>query len=418
MQTLCPLCGQPLPEAINADQLRVKIARLAMPLIQTEQKRLDAEFKDKLVAEKEIARQQAERDLRREIVEAKQHAAKVQEQAARDRERLEKAHADEIVAERESARKEAERSLTRELTDARKRLEEAEQRHEKQLDKTRQELESRLKKEAATAVRLATREAESKFEKLQAEKEKDQLRHAAEQAKLQTQLDTLSRKLEKQTAEQLGEEAESDLFVQLAQAFPGDRIERIGRGVKGADILHNVMEGPKVLGRIVYECKNVLNWQNEFIAHAKHYQTQYETPNVIVVSRVFPRKDKDFSVVDGIPVVSQRLAVSLASVIRAGVVDIGNLRLSGKERDGKTEELFNYVVSDKFVTRFREIAEGIASLRALQEKARKWHENTWQAETKIHDCIDNRHREIDAQMRLITQGDMARNKVLELVTAS
>jgi Uncharacterized protein conserved in bacteria (DUF2130) len=64
--------------------------------------------------------------------------------------------------------------------------------------------------------------------------------------------------------------------------FPNDKIERIGRGVKGADIVHEVMDGAKAAGRVIYESKNTSIWQNGFIAQAKKYQTQYETPHVLV----------------------------------------------------------------------------------------------------------------------------------------
>ena len=97
------------------------------------------------------------------------------------------------------------------------------------------------------------------------------------------------------------------------------------------------------------------------------------------------------------------MAVPLAAVIREGVIDIAKLRLSGKFRDEKSQELFEYIVGDKFCTRFREMAEGVASLREQQQKERTWHENAWQAEAKIHERIENRHREVDAQIRAIVR---------------
>lgn len=262
-------------------------------------------------------------------------------------------------------------------------------------------VEGRVEKEMASTLRLATRENEAKLGKLQAERERDKIRYESELAKTQGKLDDLSRKLEKQTGEQLGAEAELDLFTELRHAFPDDKIERIGRGVKGADIVHHVMDGAKVAGRIVYESKNTLGWQNGFIAQAKKYQTQYETPHVMIVTRVFPSKHKGFCIVKDIPVVEKRVAIALATVIRDGVIEIAKLRLSGKFHDEKSQELFEYVIGDKFCTRFREIAEGVAVLREQQQKSRTWHENAWLAEAKIHDRLENRHREIDAQIQTI-----------------
>jgi hypothetical protein len=177
------------------------------------------------------------------------------------------------------------------------------------------------------------------------------------------------------------------------------------------------MDGTKVVGRIIYESKNTSSWQNGFIAQAKKYQTQYETPHVLIVTRVFPSKEKGLCVVKDIPVVERRTAVALATVIREGVIEIAKLKLSDKFHDEKSQELFEYIVGDKFCTRFREMAENIASLREQQQKERTWHENAWQAESKIHERIEGRHREVDAQIRAIVRGS-SRRETLKVAPGS
>src|SRR5208337_3572729 len=134
-------------------------------------------------------------------------------------------------------------------------------------------------------------------------------------------------------------------------------------------------------------------------------------PHVMVVTRVFPSKHKGLCTVRDIPVVERRMAVALAMVIREGVIEIAKLRLGGKFRDEKSQELFEYIVGAKFCTRFREIAEGVASLREQQQKERTWHENAWQVEAKIHEQIENRYREVDAQIRaIVREGSNGKSK--------
>jgi hypothetical protein len=322
MPRQCPLCSQPLPEAIDQNELQARIEKLASPALAIEKKKLKEEFETQLVAEREMARQRAERQFQQQ------------------------------------------------LRAAEKRAKDADDRRQKDVEQARKDAEDRLKKEVAQTVRLATRENELKLEKLQADREKEKIRYEAELATVQGKLEDLSRKLEKQSGEQLGSEAELDLFTELKQVFPQDRIEKIGKGVKGADIVHVVMDGTKVAGRIVYESKNTSAWQNGYVAQAKKYQTQYETPHVMIVTRVFPSKHKGLCNVRDIPAVERRMAVALAMVIREGVIEIAKLRVSGKFRDEKSQELFEYIVGDKFCTRFREMAEGIASLREQQQKER------------------------------------------------
>lgn len=78
------------------------------------------------------------------------------------------------------------------------------------------------------------------------------------------------------------------------------------------------------------------------------------------------------------------------------------MRLSNTAREGKAQELFEYVLSDEFVTRFRQIRESVQALREQQHKERDWHENAWQTHSKLYDQIDSRRRDIEERIKAIT----------------
>lgn len=358
MPRRCPLCKQTLPAGIDEHELRHRTEQLLAPSLSDERQRLAKEHKQELAEVRQFARREAERNFRQDLSRLKQRANR------------------------------------------------AEQEKERAVERVRRETERRAERNVAQAVRFATRENVAKMEKLEALHDRDRVRHEADRVRWQGQLDAMSRKLEKQSGEQLGEEGELDLIAQLKAAFRGDRIERIGRGVKGADIIHFVTDAEKEVGRIVYESKNVSTWQNKFITQAKRYQTQYDTPHIIIVTRAFPRKKKGLCIVKDVPIVETRMAVALATIIREGIIEISRLGLSGAARETKAQELFDYIISDKFRTRFAEIAESVAILREHQQKERDWHENAWGTETKLHDKIDARRREIDVQLRTITRAEV------------
>jgi hypothetical protein len=404
MSNRCPLCGQALPEGVHQHELNARIQKLASPVVNAEKNKLREEYHSQLVAERKIARQKAEKQFRRELRDAKQRAERAEREKQQELKNLQKDYTERLSAERESARRRAERDVKKQLLDAEKRVKDAESRKREEIERVRLEFQAQVEQEVARTVRLSTKENETKLEKLQREREKDRVRYEADSAKLQGKLEDLSRKLEKQSGEQLGSEAELDLYIELRQAFREDKIERVGRGVRGADIVQHVMDGTKIVGRIVYESKNTLDWNQGFIVQAKKYQTQYETPHVMIVTRAFPCKQKGLCVEKGIPVVEKGMVISLATVIREGVIEIAKLRLSDSVRDEKAQELFDYVVGDRFVTRFRVMAEGIASLRDQQQKERTWHENAWQAESKLHERIEGCHREVGAQIKSIVRG--------------
>ena len=388
----CPVCGQPLPKAIDIQEVQARLAEIGAHARTQERQALENDFKKRLPAllaqERERARKAAEVNVQKELILAKQQAQK----AERDK--------GEGI---KHARKEIELRVQRELSEARRRAEKAERDKNDEIQQIRKEAEQMADRRAQATAKLVAKESQAEIDKLQATREKDHARYEADRARLQSQLDQLSRKLDKQVADQLGKEAEIDLLLELRRAFPTDQIEPVARGKKGADIIHEICVESKLIGRIVYESKNVANWQNGFIAQAKRYQTQYDTPNVLIVSNCFPQKKKGLCISKGIPIVDPHMAVHLITIIREGICEIALARETKVGRDGKAQQLYDYILSDKFVTRFREIAETVQPLRERQQKARDWHENEWGEEASLYDHIDARRREVDSQIRAIAK---------------
>jgi chromosome segregation ATPase len=357
--TKCPVCGQPLPKAIDKQELHARLERIT-------------------AQERAKERQALERDFHKRLTGA-------------------------VETERERLRRSAQREVQSELLEAKRRAEYVERDKNREIERLRREGERTAERRAEVAAKMAAKQNRAEIEQLEAKRERDRARYEADRTRLQNQLDQLSRKLDKQGADQLGKEAETDLLIELNKTFQGDRIDPVRRGVKGADIVHDIMEDGKRLGRIVYESKNVSTWSNNFIRQAKQYQTQYDTPNVIVVSRSFPGKKKGLCILNNIPVVDPRMAVCLASIMRDGIREIGLARATSVGRDEKAQHLFEYILSDKFVTRFREIAESVESLRERQRKEKDWHEDAWDERSTLYDKIDARRREVDSQIRTIVK---------------
>jgi hypothetical protein len=347
MNRRCPLCDQELPQGLDEHKLHAKMCQLVAPEITKEAKRLVEKESADLRCKLELEHKQRQRELER-------HAR---------------------LAERKRERE-----------------------HAKAL------------KEGAKQAKLAgAQQNEAKLERLQTQLNQDRARHRREKEQLLRTIEGMQRKLDTQTSEQRGNQAEVNLLAELKAAFPGDRIEPVPTGVKGADIIHHIMDGSTELGRIVYESKNVSTWQNAFVSKAKGYQTQYDTPYVMIVSRVFPKKKRSLCIQKDIPVVEPRMAIALAQILRDGVVEIGRLHLANAQRNGKAQELFNYVLSNEFATRFRQIQTCVDELRDQQKKEREWHEDAWQKEDKLFGQIDSRRREIETRIKNITREPASSN---------
>jgi hypothetical protein len=352
MPERCAVCGQPLPEGMNAAEMHRRLEKLGAAVVERETNKLRA---------------QLDRQFRNQLAE---QADTIRKSAAKAAQALSRQQIRSLQRSLEAAQRESRREAERAAKEAAK---ETAKRSRKELD----------------------------FLKEQSAKQRAQ--HAADTGRLKAKVDDLSLKLERQTSEQMGEMAESDAFAALRTAFPHDDVQRIGRGVRGADILQKVIVEGNEAGRIIYECKNVSSWQNDWLARARNYRSEYQTPWVVIASRCFPRREKWFVVERGVPVIDLRLIVRLAEVLRGAVIEIGQLRTSNIGRQAKAEQMFEYVRSDHFVGRFKAVAEAIAALRDQQTKERHWHTDAWAKQTHLYDEMDDGRREISSRIRAIAE---------------
>ena len=166
-----------------------------------------------------------------------------------------------IAAARSEAIKTAEAAMLAKLSEIQARLAQSEQ-----AKAAAQEQMAALK--AAQEAAVAQRVAEIQ-EALQKERESAVLAEKAKVLKLQSDLADMQRKLESKTANELGEGSEVDLFEQLKATFEGDRIARVGKGVNGADVIHEVIHNGRVCGKIVCGRSNAATLRGRRSRHGR-----------------------------------------------------------------------------------------------------------------------------------------------------
>jgi hypothetical protein len=271
------------------------------------------------------------------------------------------------------------------------------------LQRKLQESERIAQRDADRAVKEAVRESRRELETAKERSEKEQAQYAEVTARLQKKIEDLAEKLKRQGPVETGENGEVEVYAALKSKFPTDDIQRIGKGVNGPDILQKVIVNGKEVGRIVYECKNVKTFQNEFVTQAKRYGLEYQTPWVIIAAKRLPRGEESFAVEKGVPVIRFGLTATLAEIVREAVKNIGQLRISQHDSQTKALEMFEYILSDHFVTRFKHFAEAIAELRERQNKEKQWHSGEWTKQARLFDAMDSQRREITAQIDAISE---------------
>jgi hypothetical protein len=223
-------------------------------------------------------------------------------------------------------------------------------------------------------------------------------KHFEETQRLTGKLEDLARRLERKTANELGEGAEIDLFESLKQEFEGDQIKRVSKGAAGADIIHDVVHGGKPCGRIIYDAKNRNAWRNEYVTKLRQDQVAAQAEHAILASLKFPADARQLHVQDGVIIASPARVLALVQMLRRHIVQIHTLRLSNVERDSKTDALYEFIRSERCVQLFARIDGHAESLLKLQAQERKAHDATWKRQGTVYRAIQKDGAELSAEI--------------------
>lgn len=224
-------------------------------------------------------------------------------------------------------------------------------------------------------------------EDLQREKETAVLAEKAKVLKLTSELQDMQRKLEGKSANELGEGSEIDLFEQLKGAFEGDRIWRVGKGVNGADVIHEVIHNGKVCGKIVYDAKNRNAWQNEFVVKLRADKIVQGADHAILSSNKFPKDKAQVHYQDGVIVALPARVAAIVQVLRDQVVRMHELRISKEGREQKSIEIYAFITSEHCKQLLDQVDTQAGRMLELDTKEQEAHRRLWDSRKKLINSV-------------------------------
>ena len=204
-----------------------------------------------------------------------------------------------------------------------------------------------------------------------------------ESQRLHMKLQDLQRQLEAKTSNELGEGSEIDLFEQLREAFPQDRIWRVGKGVNGADVIHVIVHNGQDCGKIIYDSKNRNAWQNEFVNKLRADKIAEGADHAILSSNKFPKDKREIHPQDGVIVANPARVAALSEILRGQVLRMHALRASGEEREQKTLDLYNFITSEHFKQLIDQVEMQTAKMLDLDSKEQEAHRRLWDQRNKL-----------------------------------
>lgn len=260
------------------------------------------------------------------------------------------------------------------------------------------------KRAVADAV-AAAREA------LARDSEKKDLARAAEAARertsLQQKIEALQRQLLDKSANELGDDAEIDLFEALRDAFPDDRITRIKKGEPGADIRHEVMYKGVVAGVILFDSKNRKAWQSSFAAKLRKDQIDANAEHAVLCTTAFPGGKKEFCLQSGVILARPGRICDLVLLLRKQITDAHANGLANEKRSEKRDALYQYIASDGYRQKTAELNRLARELLDLDASETQEHQRTWKKRGSLVRQLQRAQSAVETEISAIIEGESA-----------
>ena len=261
------------------------------------------------------------------------------------------------------------------------------QAHEKQLEKIKIDAEKKQKaeatKQAAAEVEKVKKQANEYYKKQRHEleakakqaQEKERFKMEAEIAEMkkayQIDMDRMRKKAEEAAraasqapVERKGEVREELLEDYLSDEFPMDTFKEVKKGQRGADVIQTVMIKGEAAGNILHESKDVLNFDEKWVAKLLNDMSKVDATVGFIFTKVMPKKSKGF--------VEEReggrvIICSEYPILRQLVSTTRKLIQSERKANDKSEDqispklkdLLKYLNSNEFRIQTRKILNGI-----------------------------------------------------------
>lgn len=218
----------------------------------------------------------------------------------------------------------------------------------------------------------------------------EQERASLEKAELQKTIEDMKGKLVEaqakasQGSQQLqGEVLELALEEGLVRLFPLDTIEEVKKGMRGGDVIQRVVaRSGQPAGTILWETKRAKDWSAAWVAKLKADMRHCGADvGVLVTMPTAVPKDwplgQQFALVEEVWVVVWSVALQLAEVLRAALLDVHKQRLISAGKGEKMEALYDYVTSPQFAQKLRAVYDVFTKMREELESEKNQATQRW-----------------------------------------
>ena len=389
----CPKCGNEFPlEAALNDELKETIEKEKSELykkIDIEKSQMREQMSEYKKKAEEVIKQKEEELKSQLLAKDKQAEIILQQEKNKLQQELQQSLTKKIAADFQNqlqllqeSSKESEEKLkiarTKELEYLQK---------EQALQTKEQELEISLQRKLMEGKELLKQQLQKEEAEKSNVKEQEFLlrtRELEKQIEDQKRLvDEMKRKAE-QGSMQLQGEVQELLLEELLQAtFPFDKIEEVGKGVRGADCIQIVRNqfGNEV-GKIIYESKRTKDFSNDWIEKLKADMRNFGADIAVIVSQTLPKGMERFGEKDGVYICTFTEVRSVTLLLRNALLKIFDAKKTQDNKGDKMVMLYDYLIGNEFGEQWKAIREGFMSMKISIQRERDAMEKLWKAREK------------------------------------
>lgn len=320
----------------------------------------DEEATKKIALEKKKLEEELKESLRKNITADFENQLKMLQEADKEKEeKLKEARKKELeFLQKEQALKTKEEELELSL--------------QRQLIEEREKLKEQLSKEEAEKLSIKEQEYQLRMKEMEKQIE--------DQKKL---VEEMRRKSEQGSMQLQGEVQELMLEALLQTTFPFDKIEEVGKGVRGADCIQTVRnQFGNESGKIIYESKRTKDFVNDWIEKLKTDMRNLGADVAVIVTQALPKDMERFGEKDGVYICTFNEVRSVALLLRNALLKIADARKSQENKGDKMVMLYDYLIGSEFSEQWKAIREGFMTMKLSIQKERDAMEKLWKAREK------------------------------------
>lgn len=203
------------------------------------------------------------------------------------------------------------------------------------------------------------------------------------------------RKLDQGSQQLQGEIQEEAIEEWLINKFPFDTIEEISKGVRGADCIQTINTRYNTdCGKIYYESKNTVNFNNAWISKFKKDMQEKNVDIGVLVTKCYPKNIDRMTSIDGIYICSFTEFKGLSQILRNVIIDYSKLKTLQENKGDKKEMLYNYLASNEFKSNMENFFDAIEMINTNLTQEKKQILINFQKRRAAYDLIQNNASEM------------------------